>query len=83
MIAPSLLKILVCPETHQSLRLAEPALLDTLNQRIKEGLLRNRAGQVVTLPLEGALVREDAKFFYPIRNNIPVMLIDEAIPLTP
>jgi len=26
-------------------------------------------------------VRDDKKFLYPIRDNIPIMLIDEAIPL--
>jgi uncharacterized protein YbaR (Trm112 family) len=27
------------------------------------------------------LVRADGKFIYPIRQEIPIMLIDEAIPL--
>jgi uncharacterized protein YbaR (Trm112 family) len=26
-------------------------------------------------------VREDRKYLYPIRQDIPVMLVDEAIPL--
>ena len=43
--------------------------------------LRNRTGQPVTENIEGGLVREDGKFLYPVRNSIPVMLIDEAIPL--
>ncbi len=32
--------------------------------------------------IDGGLVREDGKCLYPIRGNIPIMLIDEAIPLT-
>jgi uncharacterized protein len=35
----------------------------------------------VTEPLDGGLVRADQKILYPIRENIPVMLIDEGIPL--
>jgi uncharacterized protein YbaR (Trm112 family) len=32
--------------------------------------------------LEGGLVRADGKVLYPMRGEIPVMLIDEAIPLS-
>ena len=32
-------------------------------------------------PSEAAIIREDGTFAYPIREEIPVMLIDEAIPL--
>jgi len=76
-----LLNILRCPETHQPFELADPALIDGLNTRIKAGQLKNRAGKPVSDPIEGALVRQDRKFLYPIRNNIPALLIDEAIPI--
>jgi uncharacterized protein YbaR (Trm112 family) len=76
-----LLKILRCPETHQELRLAEPALIDRLNRQIAAGALRNRAGQPLGEELQGGLVRADGKFLYPIRRDIPVMLINEALPL--
>jgi uncharacterized protein YbaR (Trm112 family) len=52
-----------------------------LNERIQGGQLRNRAGQPVKEKIDGGLVRRDGTFLYPIRQNIPVMLIDEAIPL--
>ena len=81
MIDPELLKIMCCPETHQPIAPAEPPLIDKLNQQIAAGQVRNRAGQAVTEKIDGGLVREDRKFLYPIRGNIPVMLIDEAIPL--
>lgn len=80
MIAPDLLEILCCPETHQSLGLVEPAAIATLNQKITGGSLKNRAGKPVTEPIEGALMREDGKFLYLIRRDIPIMLIDEAVP---
>ncbi len=81
MIDADLLKILCCPETHQEVRLAEPAVIEKLNAQIAAGALRNRAGQPVQEKIEGGLVRADGKFVYPIRRDIPVMLVDEAIPL--
>ena len=81
MIDSELLKILCCPETHQDLRPAEAALIDGLNRQISSGTLKNRAGQAVTEKINGGLIRADGKFLYPIRQNIPVMLIEEAIPL--
>lgn len=81
MIVPDLLEILCCPETRQSLTLAQPALIERLNQQIGAGTLRNRAGQVISEKLESGLVRVDGKVVYPIRGNIPVMLLDGAISL--
>jgi uncharacterized protein YbaR (Trm112 family) len=81
MIDPELLKILCCPETHQTIKLAEAEMVQQLNGKIESGRLRNRAGATVTEKIDGGLVRRDGKFLYPIRHNIPIMLIDEAIPL--
>ena len=81
MIDPELLNILCCPETHQEVRLAEPAVIEKLNGQIAAGALTNRAGQPVTEKMDSGLVRADGKFLYPIRRNIPVMLVDEGIPL--
>ena len=82
MIDPELLKILCCPETHQELKEADQSLLDKLNQEISAGALKARSGKPVTDKLDGGLIRADGKFLYPVRQNIPVMLIDEAIPLS-
>ena len=81
MIDPDLLKILCCPETHQEVRLAEPVVIEKLNAQIAAGKLANRAGQPVKEAIEGGLIRADGKLLYPIRRNIPVMLVDEGIPL--
>ncbi len=78
---PELKKLLCCPETHQDLREAESGLVAALNQQIGEGSLKNRAGRSVTQKLDGGLVRADGKYLYPIRQDIPVRLVDEAIPL--
>jgi uncharacterized protein YbaR (Trm112 family) len=81
MINPELLEILRCPENRQRLALADQSLVDSLNQRIKSGELVNRGGQTVAQPFDAGLVREDGAFLYPVRRNIPIMLIDEAIQL--
>ncbi len=80
-ISKDLLDILACPETKQPLTLAEPPLLARLNARIQQGQLTNRRGLTVAEPLDGGLVRQDGQYLYPIREDIPIMLIDEAIPL--
>jgi len=76
-----LLDILVCPETKQPIRLAEADLLERVNAAIDSGEVVNRGGVSVSERLEGGLVREDDAVLYPIRDDIPIMLIDEAIPL--
>ena len=81
MIDADLLKILCCPETHQEVRLAETGVIDKLNVQIAASALKNRAGQPVQEKIEGGLIRADGKILYPIRHDIPVMLVDEGIPL--
>jgi uncharacterized protein YbaR (Trm112 family) len=81
MIDADLLKILCCPETHQSVRLADAALIESLNQKIQAGQVQNRSGKMVTEKCDGGLVRADGKVLYPIRNHIPIMLISEGIPI--
>jgi uncharacterized protein len=82
MIDPELLKILCCPETHQGLVLADVTLVQDLNRKIAAGQLRHRSGQPVQQAIDAGLVRSDGRFLYPVRHDIPVMLIDEAIPLS-
>lgn len=81
MINAELLQDICCPETHQSLAIAETVAVERLNQAIAAGTLKNRAGKPVTDKLDGALVRADGKVFYSVRNGIPVLLIDEALSL--
>ena len=76
-----LLEILVCPENHMPVALADEGLLARINRAIGEGEVVNRGGEHVTLTLEAALVREDQQVAYPVRDGIPAMLLDEAIEL--
>jgi uncharacterized protein len=81
MINPELLKLLVCPENKTALHEADAALLAKVNAAVAAGTLKNRADEVVKDPAEGGLIREDGTMMYIVRDDIPVMLIDEAIPL--
>lgn len=81
MINPELLDILVCPENRTPVHEADAELLDKVNAAIAAGTLKNRAGEAVTERIDGGLIREDNKYLYAIRDDIPVMLIDEAIAL--
>jgi len=76
-----LLEILCCPETHQQLALAAPSALEQINRQIAGGKLKNRGGHAVTGKIDGGLIRADGKYLYPLRQNIPILLVDEAIPL--
>ena len=80
-ISQDLLDILVCPETRQTLELADDAMLAALNEKVRDGALRNRAGDPVSREIQAGLVREDRAVLYVIEDDIPVMLIEESIEL--
>jgi uncharacterized protein YbaR (Trm112 family) len=80
MIDKKLLDILCCPETKQDVSLADAGAIKKINDAIQSGSVTNRGGKTVKDPIAAGLIREDGKFLYPIREDIPIMLIDEAIP---
>jgi len=70
-------------ETKQPGLCCRRDLLAQLNVSISQGSVSNRAGDQVTEAVAEGLVREDGDWLYPVRDDIPIMLIDEAIPLSP
>jgi uncharacterized protein len=80
-IDQDLLAILCCPETKQDVSIAPDSLIGKLNELLAKGEIKNKAGQMVSEKLDGGLLRADKKILYPIREDIPVMLIEEGIPL--
>ena len=76
-----LLSILCCPETKLDVSLADDALINKINDAVNRGVLKNKIHKPVTELLDGGLIRSDRKILYPIREDIPVMLIEEGIPL--
>jgi uncharacterized protein YbaR (Trm112 family) len=81
MMDKELLDMLCCPETKQDVSLADSSLIDSLNLEVDAGRLKNRGGETVREKLDSGLIRADRKILYPVREDIPIMLIDEAIPL--
>ena len=79
MIAPELLALLVCPETHQDVALATAGEIAQLNEAILLGKVRTAKGNPVDQPVEGALIRADRTIAYPIRDGIPVILVAEGL----
>ncbi|MBH0178215.1 MAG: hypothetical protein HP491_10195 [Nitrospira sp.] len=80
-ISQDLLAILCCPETKLPVKMADPVLIKKLNEAVTRGGLMNKGKKPVVEQLEDGLVRDDLKILYPIREHIPVMLIEEGIPL--
>ncbi len=81
MIPNELLEILCCPLTRQSLTPLDEIRIRQINEAIQQGTLKNQAGQIVTEPIEGGLITADRSRAYAIRENIPILLIEEAIPM--
>jgi uncharacterized protein YbaR (Trm112 family) len=73
--------MLACPDTRQALEEATAEQLATLNARIAKGAVTNKGGTAVKEPIQAGLVRKDGKALYPIVDRIPVLLVDESIPL--
>ena len=81
MIAEKFLKLLVCPETRTPLAPADAQLVSRLNGAVARRELKNKAGRVLSTPIEGALIREDGQVAYPVVDNIPMLVVDEGISL--
>lgn len=73
--------MLVCPIDHTPLSPADDGLVVRINRAIAAGRIKNRAGRLVDQPINGGLLHKDQTLLYPIIDDIPVLLADEAIPL--
>ncbi len=78
----TLLDIVCCPVTRSPLELLPERELALLNERIGAQRIRNREDVVVAEPLAEALVTRSGKLVYPVRDGVPVLLEDQAMPLT-
>ncbi|MFT5388255.1 MAG: hypothetical protein ACI9F2_000198 [Lysobacterales bacterium] len=83
MIDEELLSVLACPETKKNLVLIDEALIKSINDKIKANDLLYKNKAKVEEVIDGGLKRVgDDDFVYPIRNNIPVLLVEELIDIT-
>jgi uncharacterized protein YbaR (Trm112 family) len=78
-VQAELLNILLCPVSRAPLLPAGDLLVARLNAAIRAGRARNRAGRRVEKPLDGGLKSAAGNVLYPIVDQIPVLLADEAI----
>ena len=74
-----LLEILVCPATKVPVKLLGKDRLATLNRGIEAGEVRHADGSRVAAPLDGALITDDGRLLYPIEDDTPILLEDQAI----
>ena len=81
MMADEILSLLRCPENRSTLEPADAELVRQVNDAIAAGRLHSRAGRRVEKQIDGGFVRAAGDVMYPIVDQIPVMLIDESIPL--
>lgn len=82
MVDDELIKLLRCPETHAELHQADASLIAIANQQVAAGKLKSIGGHPIKKPLDGGLVCAGGDVLYPVIEDIPVMLHDEAISIS-
>lgn len=75
-----LLDLLCCPATGAALHPLNKQQLASLNARIGEGKVKTWGGNTVEKPLQAGLITDNNERIYRVEDDIPIMLIDEAIP---
>ncbi len=75
------LKILRCPKTQAPLELLAAEEIAQLNREISAGKIKQVDGAVVKKPLSEALITRDHKTVYRIDDGIPILVIEQGIPL--
>ncbi len=81
-ISKQLLEILCCPVSHVPLKLASKAQLGYVNDQIQSGGVITVDGEPVPAALDAALLTQDGKVLYPIKDDIPVLLYEAGIGTT-
>lgn len=76
-----LLDLLVCPATRQPLALLDKPGLEALNRAIAAGSVKRADDTPQTEAVREALITRDRKTLYRIDDGIPVLLIEEGIPV--
>ena len=79
MIDKELLEILVCPETGEPLEEAGREIIERLNELVELGTLVDRSGERISEKIEEGLICRGGEYLYPVRENIPILLLENSI----
>lgn len=82
MISESILQILVCPHSRQSLKVLSKIDTEKVGNMFEKGVLNTVGGSKVNEKPTELLIREDLKVAYPVRDGIPILLLEEGIDLS-
>lgn len=74
------LDLIRCPITLEKLDIAPADLVARLRALVREGKLTNRMGTSITEDFQSGLLNESKDWFYPVVDEIPTLIPDEAIP---
>ena len=74
-----LLNILACPRSQRKLLMAPKEVIEKVNKMIVEEKCFNLGGRLVKEPIQKGLYEPIQKLLYVITDNIPVLLVEEAI----
>jgi uncharacterized protein YbaR (Trm112 family) len=78
-ISKELIQMLRCPETKEVLAEAPESLIVKINKAIEQKIAYYRNNTPVLERIDGGLLRSDGKYLYPVRGDIPILLVDESI----
>lgn len=73
------LELIRCPITRQKLDIASVELIERLRASLRDGKLMNRLGTNVMDDFQSGLLNESKSWFYPVVDDIPTLVPDEAI----
>ncbi len=73
------LDLIRCPITLEKLEIAPAGVVERLRALVRDGKLTNRIGTSVTDDFQSGLLNESKNWFYPIADEIPTLIPDEAI----
>lgn len=77
-----LLELLRDPENPNiKLMPSSEELLKKVNEAIKEGRVKNKKGDKIENAFDELLITENNKKAYPVKQGIPILLIEQAIEL--
>ena len=79
---PNLLNIICCPVTREKLSIATSKQLEFINAEIANSTLKKLDGSIAEKPQSKALINATKTLLYPIEEDIPILLENEAIKLT-